>query len=397
MSFYFAGGETAFLSFSRTRLQAWLKQKKRGSRTVDFLIEQPERFMTTILIGNNLANVLYSSLMALFLMKYGFSEKTIFIVSPLILLIFGETIPKIIGRQFADRLIVSVAILLKGVRLGLWPFIVSVEKMIRFFQRRLGLSDTANYMMSRADIAAVMQAADHQGMFDPTKKELLWQVMRLGNRRVRDIMTPRMSVTALSSDASIGEARKVFIDSGFSRLPCYWGNIDNVIGMVSAKDLLSNPPNLVSVIRALPMVPESLSAVRLPGWFLRRSSGLAGVVDEYGGFAGLVSSEDLVEAVVGPILDEYDNEEIRFVQVGEQVWMVDARMRLTQMSELTGIEFPNSRATSVGGFVTELAGAIPSNGAEFTVGLLRFRVTRSDERGVRQLRLILGDHSTDNS
>ncbi|MDP8229066.1 MAG: hemolysin family protein [Candidatus Electryoneaceae bacterium] len=397
LSFYFAGGETAFLCFSQTRLQAWLKQKKRGSKTVYFLSERPERFLTTILIGNNLANVLYSSLMALVLMEYGFSERTIFIVSPLILLIFGETIPKTIGRQFADPLIVPVAVILRFIRLSLLPIVIIVEKTTRYFQKRLGISETTTQVLSRSDIAAVMVDADNQGLFDPTEKELLRRVIRLGNRKVRDIMTPRTSVTALPLHVSIDEARRLFLSSGFSRLPCYYHTMDNIIGMVSAKDLLSNPPNLVSVIRALPMVPESLSAMRLPGWFRKRSSGLAGVVDEYGGFAGLVSSEDLAEEVVGPILDEYDREEIRCVRMTENIWMVDARMRMTHLSEITGVELPKSRATSVGGFITEIAGAIPSKGAEFTVGSLLFCVTRSDMRGVRQLRLILDDHSANNA
>ncbi len=388
LSAYFAGSETAFISFNKTRLQAWLKQKKHGTRRLNSLIQHPERFMTTLLIGNNLANVLYSSLLTLYLTERGFSENSIFILSPLILLIFGETLPKSLAHQTADGMIIFSAILLNYLRIFLLPIVKSVEWITNRLQRSLGLPTTVvDNLFSRGDITSVIYSSKLHEVLAPSEERLLHQALQLGLTRVSDIMTPRTAVDAIPSDTSISDAKRMFKESGMSRLPCYDNTIDNVIGLILAKDLLSDQVDISSIMREIPVVPESLFAIRLPALFRKHNVYLAAVIDEYGGLAGIVSLEDVIEEVVGPILDEHDKGQPRCKQLSENSWMVDGDVRLSHVNQITGIDLKSQHNNSIGGFLTEIANNIPLTGAEFYVDDVSLYIVESDFRGVRRVRI----------
>lgn len=388
LSAYFAGSETAFLSFNRVRLQAWLVQKRWGAESLNKLVQKPVNFLSTILIGNNLVNVLYSSLLTLYLTKYGVSEKVIFIISPLILLFLGESLPKSIARQTADRIITISAVILVGFRWMLLPVIKITEVITEMLQRSLNVTESDyDQMLTRTDITAVVSPEYLKGLLEPSREALLQQTLRLGLKRVSDIMTHRTSVSAIPIEASISEAREIFVKSGFSRVPCYEGSLDNLVGVVMAKDLLTRQTSLRAVVREITIVPSTLLAIRLPELFRYSRTYIAGVVDEYGGLAGIVTLEDVVEEVVGPILDEHDHNAPRCRQILPNVWMIDGNVKLSQVSYITGIEITADRATSVGGYVNELAGGIPYPGQVFKLDNFRIRVIKSDALGVLQVRL----------
>ena len=390
LSAYFAGAETAFLSYNKSILQAWLKEGKHGAKKLQFLTERPERFLTTALIGNNLSNVLYSSLIAVYLYRRGVSEELILVLSPLFLLVLGETLPKTLSRQLSNRIIIPSASLLGMMRIALLPIVKIVEYVARFLQHRYGISEqSVGRVLSRADITAALDAADEQGVLEASSGKLIQRMWKLNQWSVEDIMTPRTSVIAVPVDTPVKKARSIMIDSGFSRLPAYRNSIEEIIGVITATDLLSNPPDLNSIVRFMPVIPETFPLVKLPNWFRRHGTHLAGVVDEYGSFAGVVSREDLVEELVGPIIDEHDASSSECIRLSQRVWLVKGHIRLSHLSEIVGIDFKGIRARSLGGLITELAGSIPGISSEFTLDNVQLRVISSTPREVKLIRLTI--------
>ena len=390
LSAWFAGAETTFLSYNKVRFQAWLHGGVRGTRAVDFLSRNPERFLITTLTGNNLVNVLYSSLVAVWLARHGFSERVILIAAPLVLLVFGETIPKAIARQLANRSILVVGNILYWLRGAMWPFVGVVEALMNRLQKRLGLPhQTIGEALTRAEIADVLVNAGREGQFPVNTLTMLRRFFSISERRVKDIMTPRTAIVALAMDTSLSDARRKVIDSGFTRLPCYRDSIDEVEGVLVAHDLLKNPPNLTAVIRPLPMVPVSLPVVELVPWMNKRRCRLAGVVDEYGGLAGIVSSADIARELVGMIEDEYDVDDRDCIRLSDKIWLAQGRMRMSLLNQVIGFEPLKTKAASLGGAVMGITGGIPAVGDEFDLPEVKLRVIRADRSGVYLVRLTI--------
>ncbi len=387
-SAWFAGSETVFLSYDKARFQAWLLRGVKGTRSVDFLSKKPERFLITTLTGNNLCNVLYSSLFALWFNKYGFSEQFILIAAPLFLLVFGEAAPKVMANQLADRSILVVGRALYIMRIAFLPVVSLVEAYLGFLQRRLGLTEKAmDHMLSRSDITGTLHEAGKCGVLPATESKMLQRFIGMTERRVRDIMTPRISVVALPLDTPVSKARRIILESGFTRLPCYEDEIDNIAGVLVARDLLKNPVHLIEVLRPLPLVPESLPLVNLLTWMRKNRSSLAGVIDEHGGFEGIVSIDDLAEELVGLIRDEYDADDRECIRLSESTWLVNGQTRLSLLEQRLGFKPLKSKAASLGGAIVNIEGGIPEVGAEFDLPAVRLRVVSADKRGVRLVRL----------
>jgi len=381
----FAGSETAFLSFSKFRIDVWLKQGKTGAKTLRFLVDRPERFLTTALVGNNLANVIYSSLLALYLSGMGVSENLIFIITPLVVLLFGESVPKSIARQKADGSALPAGLFIRTVRWILYPVVVVVEWVVRVLGKKQGKSGEQGVEISRDDVELVIKLSHPPDQMVSSERNLLEKTIELGNLTVGDIMTPRMAVTAIPITEQVETARKLLLTTGLSRLPCYEEDLDHTLGMISAKDLISDPVSLRSVLRPLPMVPEAAEAVSLVKFFRTNKSVIAGVVDEYGGFAGLVTLEDMLEELLGPISDEYDRDQLKLIKLEENRWIAPGVSRLSHLNQALGIHLPRTHNSSVGGLITEIAGEIPREGTEFHVGDCLLKVMHTDQRGVKQV------------
>lgn len=395
LSGWFAGAETAFLCFNKLYLPAWLRREEKGAKSVDFMIRRPERFLVTTLVGNSVVNVAYSSVVALYLVSHGFSEQSIVIIAPLILVVFGEVVPKTIARQVANRVILSVGRLLYGFRIVMIPIARPTEAMIASFQKRMGLSATElERFFSRSEITAAIEEAGQKGDLPVASKPLIRGLLNIGEKRVSDIMTPRTSVAALSLDMPVEKVLDIILTSGLSRFPCYERDLDNVVGFISAISFLRNVPDLKSIMKQLPSIPESVSVIRLLTWFQRNQTDFAGVVDEYGGFAGVVSREDLIEEMIGPIRDEHDFHEQGMWQITERVWLINGQAKLSQVSLLTGFELHAPHVTSIGGFLTSLEGDIPQTGKLFNVNGVTMRVMKADPRGVKLVRLTLRNVKT---
>ncbi len=393
LSAFFAGSETVFLSFSKVRLPGWMHAKVKGASRVEFLLHKPERFLVTTLTGNTVVNVAYSSLMAIFLTQRNFSEQTILILAPLILVIFGETLPKSFARQLADYFILKTGLFLYLSRWLLFPIAYPVEMIVRKIQQQLNLSeDDMGRMLSRAEIKSALDEAQQSGDLPSASQPLLRGMLEFETRTAKDITTPRTSVIAVELNTQLDQARQLMIESGFSHLPVYRGHLDDVFGMIIARDVLIAKKDIRSILTTLKTVPESLSLVDLLRWFKKEKTDFAGVIDEYGGFAGVVTVEDIVEEMFGPIDDEFDSEYTGIWQINDRTWLTDGRTRISHIGHRTGFN-PNTSCASIGGFISEHLGNIPLAGTIVNLPEAELRVIKADPRGVKLVRITLKTES----
>ncbi len=392
LSAWFAGVEIVFLSFNKVYLPAWVNQKKKGAYSVEFLIKHPERYLVTTLTGNNIVNVAYSSLVTLFIVQFGLSKLFIVIVAPLILLIFGEVLPKSIARQSADRIVLKAGIMLYIFRLALFPVIRIIEIAVSSFCNYLNISiDEMGIVLKKSQLSAVVKEAVEKGEIPSRSNVLIQGILRIGEQKVSDIMTPRTEITGVNLKSSIVKNMEIILKSGYSRFPCYNGDLDSVFGVVSTKSFLKPISSLAFVIYPIAMVPSNLHLLKLLGWFRKNKTNFAGVVDEYGGFAGIVTLEDLIEEMVGPIQDEFDLDNLELKRISKNVWIVHARMRLSHLASVTGFSPKSNGMNTVGGLVNMIESGIPTVGKVINLPEGVITILRANPKGVEFVRLTVRD------
>jgi len=387
----FAGSETVFFTMDRFRLPGKLQRGEHGSSRIVFFLERPERFLSATLAGTNLAGVVFSSLSALYLQHHGFPEEAIFVIVSLFMLIFAETIPKALARQYAESAGPHIATLLFYLRGAVWPFLRLLEFTIEKLQRLLGLPKVdAGIVYSRSDIELAVSTAHSEGVVTHGEAALIGRALRLKKKNISDLMTPRTETSQISCAASLREAAEEMLRSGHKRLICIGDNPDDVRGVIHSMDLIGKTSGTVSdYVRPLPMAPESLSASRLVSWLGFHKTHFAGVVDEYGGFAGVVSVEDLAEELVGPIDDSEKPERRDCFRVTDRLWLIRGRTRLSHLAGVTGFEPEDAQAATIAGWTADLAGGIPIEGDEFIVPGAIIRVIKANSRGALLIRLTL--------
>lgn len=412
LSGFFSGSEIAFVSSNRLKLEILLRKKDINATYLNRYVSNPERFLITILIGNNSVNVLYATLMTLFLtdsLSIGYnylfglepSDVTLLviqtIIASIIILFFGEVIPKAIFRSRADWLMRSVSIPIRITEVIFSPFIfLAHEASLRL----LNLFNVNNHrtedLFRRQDIALIIEEMQSSQATDLDKDEteLLSNVLELSSKRVRDSMITRTEIVALEKTTPVEEALKIFISSGYSKLPIYEESIDSIIGVVFAADLFKRPKNLLEIQRTIQFVPYSKKSKDLLAEFRLTNTSMAIVLDEYGGTAGLVTIEDLIEEVVGDIEDEYDTTEHLMKKLNATTYVFSGMAEIEDIIEkFPEIGFQESdEYETIAGFVISHAGRIPKVNEEFTIENKKCIISKASPARIEVVRIVLMPH-----
>lgn len=412
MSGFFSGAEISFVSANRLRLEIKSRKNSLSSRYLNYFVRNPDTFLSTTLIGNNIVNVVYATLMALFLTGpiTGYynalfdanpTPGTVLflqtIVASIIILIFGEIIPKSIFRLHSDRIISVIATPLGLIRIILKPLIYvansSAEKVIRFIQPN---SQTVKSFFGREDIELLFREIgnDTKSDIDRDDSEILSNVLELSGKRVKESMVPRTDIIAVEKGSEVQTVLKTFMASGYSRLPVFVDNVDNIIGFVIAYDLFKNPKSLDEIIRPVKHVPSTQKSTDLLSEFRKTNTSVAIVIDEYGGTAGLVTIEDLIEEVVGDIQDEYDDEESLLKKLKDGSFIVSGNVEIEEIIEkYPEIEIPENKQDyeTLAGFIINQTGRIPKINEEILIGNLKFLITKATNSRIEIVKLILSD------
>jgi putative hemolysin len=392
-----AAAEIALTMYSRVRLQQELRRGVRQAATVQKLMTTPGRFLSTLLLVRTSGVVVATSAGVLLALRVRSDAIGLFLA--LLLLVALVLVIRIVLKALVLRSPNAWALRLAGtVR-----FLVSVFSPLVRTLRRLGdkvrgpapeEEAEESIFLSEDGLRFLIQVGDEESAIEEDEKEMIAGIVELGDTLVREVMVPRIDVVALAVDTSFSEALDVIIREGVSRVPVYEETIDNIVGILYAKDLLSwlrdgaRDLPIRKVLRSTYFVPESMKVDDLLRELKRRRVHVAIVVDEYGGTAGLVTIEDLLEEIVGEIQDEFDTEEPLIESTGDGAFLLQARMNLDEASELLAVHLPDEGGDTLGGFIYSQLGRVPVIGDEVVFGDLHLTVLSVEGRRVKQLRAV---------
>lgn len=397
-SAFFSGVETGLISLNRIALRRKEEKGDRRAVILGKLLKNPERLLATILVGNNLVNVT-ATLLFLMLASRIWGPERAKLLTPLLLtpllLILGEIVPKTLFRHKADTLTPFFARLLQGVHRLLSPSVTILTNVTGGMTGFLGGDVKRSPFMTREDIRLLFVEGEKGGAIEKDERELIHGVIDFAAATVHEVMVPRIDIVAVRNDATWEEACETFEKYGYSRLPVYEDEIDKIVGMMYIFDLMrkgipSDESSIKEFIREIPFVPESKKIEDLLQEFRDDHAFIAVVVDEYGGTAGLVTLEDLIEEIFGEIRDEYEVEERPKVRRRKGAIVLSARMHTDEAEELLGIKFPEGEYETVGGFVLEQLERIPRRGESFQYDKYQVTILEATERAVTRVRFAQG-------
>ncbi len=310
----------------------------------------------------------------------------------LLTLIFGDLVPEAIGSTRADSLARWFVFPTRLLIAILSPLVIAMMAVSKWLASVVGSGDKVN-IYTEEEIMTILDAGEKEGSIENEEKEMIYSVLQFGDKTVREVMIPRIDVVAVALDTTFDEALTVLLDSGHSRIPIYEETVDNIKGLLYAKDLLrvlqkpTDIPKPVGELMRHPFfVPESKRADELLAELKTKKVHMAVVVDEYGGTAGIVTFEDLIEEIIGDIQDEYDiNEEQEYVELGPNTFRVDAGINLTDFNDLLEVELPTEESDTLGGFLFAEFGRVPEVGETLEHLPLTMRIESLDGRRIRNV------------
>jgi magnesium and cobalt exporter, CNNM family len=399
-SAFFSGSEAALISLSRIHARAMVERGVKGADVVVRLLDDRNRLLTSILVGNTVILLAADSLATALFIRAGIPHAAIWstLVMAVLLLLFGEIIPKTIAVAGNERWAVRLAPLLARIVWLLTPvnnaFLFMTNAIVRIF----GVSPIARGpFVTEDDIRNLVNVGAEQNVLEEEEREMIHSIIQFGDTIVREVMTPRLDMVAIEVNSSPRRALDLIIAEGYSKLPVYEETTDNVVGVVHDRELLVSLANgalsntrLRDLMRPIVVVPESKRVLELLREMQRGKFSLAVVVDEYGGTAGLVTMEDLLEEIVGEIRDEHDEgeeEPIRVISDDEAV--IDAGTNIEDVNAHLGLHLPHEDFETIGGLTVGLFGRLPHDGEEVEAGDgVRLKIDRTRGRRILSVRLL---------
>jgi len=390
LSGFFAGTELAFIVTNKLKIEVKARQKKLTAKNALYFINYPETFFSTILIGNNIVNVALASLSAVFLAAlFGLSDLNILIISTFFILLFGEIIPKYFSRELSDRVVLLSAIPLRVISYLLYPFVKLSSLLSKKLTQASSISaDSMSHLFDREDVKALVKESKKAGVVDKKESNIIEKVIELGEQRVYGAMTPRTDIIGVEISDNIDNAISTFIDSGFSKLPVYKENLDNIKGIILVKDIFKSPANIKSILRDVSFIPETKKSFEVLNEFLEKKISIAVVVDEHGGTAGIVTMEDILEELFGEIKDEFDVEEEICRKIGDNNYIVSGKVEIDLLNEKYELNIPDGDYETIGGYIISVLGKIPAQGEKFKIHNFEFLIARASAQKVEVVKLI---------
>lgn len=396
-SAFFSGMEIAFNSANKLRLELDRKQGHISSGLLSIFTGNPSQYIATILVGNNIALVVYGIEMAKMLTplfeNYFTSPSTILllqtIISTILILTTAEFLPKSIFRLHPNTLLNFFAFPVFVFYLLFYP----ISKLsaglsygiIRIILRTKISTDKSKPIFGKVDLDHLIDQSNPSS-FEDNKHEqelkIFQNALDFSEVRIRDCMIPRTDIEAIDIDSSIDELKKKFIDTKYSRIPIYRDSVDNIVGYINSKELFKNPQNIKSRIINIDFIPETMRANKLLAMFIKEHKSIAVVVDEFGGTAGLVTIEDIIEEIIGEIDDEHDRNEFVEKQINENEFILSGRLEIKHLNEVYELNIPESdEYETLAGFILYQYQNIPKPNEiiilnDFTIRIIKMNETR---------------------
>ncbi|MGL4736100.1 MAG: HlyC/CorC family transporter [Cellulosilyticaceae bacterium] len=400
---FFSASETALMSISKIDARHMVEQNIKGAKLVSKLIEDPNKLLGSILVGNNIVNIGASSLATVIATNaFGSAGAGIATgIMTLLVLIFGEITPKSLSTQNAQKVAVKVS---KPIAVVVALF-SPIVKVLMFISNAIitlfgGKIDTNKPFITEDELKTIVTVSHEEGVLEDEEKTMIYNVFSFGDSYTKDVMIPRTDMIAIDIDATYEEIMELYKEEQFSRMPVFEETYDNIVGVLYIKDLLLKQfdPKTFKVkdfLREIYFIHEFKRIDELFKEMRLKKIGMAIVVDEYGGTSGLVTMEDLIEEIVGDIDDEYDISEDNFRELEENLWLVAGTCRIPEVNEYLGIDISSNEFDSIGGFVIGLLDRFPDEGEVITFENLTMTIEETTNNRINRIKIAIAPDEDD--
>lgn len=398
----FSGLEIAFVSADRLRFEMDVERRTFSSRLLERFFRNPNIYISTMLVGNNIALVLYSTMMARLIEMFlpqGFIEDDFLLVvietlvSTAIVIVIGEFVPKTLFRSNPNGKLNILAFPIYLIYIILYPISLFTTWLSRIILRMFGVRiDRENTVkaFSKVDLDYFVQSGlsgSEEDAQPESEVRIFQNVLDFSNVRTRDCMVPRNEICAVEKGVSWNALRERFIETGYSKILVYEGDMDHIIGYIHSSELFRHKNDWREHIQTVPFVPETLAAQKLMKQLMARKKSLAVVVDEFGGTSGIISLEDIIEEILGDIQDEHDVTNL-IAKKTDDGWLLSGRMEISRVNEMFGLDIPESdEYMTVGGLILSKAKGFPKVNEKVSVKGYTFRVLKKGETKIELVEL----------
>ena len=404
LSAFFSSSEIAMFSLARHRVESLVEDGVPGAAVVQELKSDPHRLLITILVGNNIVNIAMSSiatgLFAIYLSQGQAVLAATFGITTLVLL-FGESAPKSYAVENTESWALRIASPLKYSELALLPLVVVFDYLTRIVNRVTGgRSAIETTYVTRDEIQNMIQTGEREGVIEEDEREMFQRIFRFNRTIAKEVMTPRLDMTAVPKDATLDEAIETCVQSDHERIPVYEGNLDNIIGIVTLRDLIrekdygEGASDLTDVVQPTLHVPESKNVDELLEEIQDNRMRMVIVIDEFGTTEGLITLEDMVEEIVGDILEGDEEEPFEFVE--DDVVIVRGEVNIDEVNETLDLDLPEGEEfETLAGFIFNRAGRLVEEGETIEYDSITIRIEQVDNTRIMKARLTIHDRGDD--
>ncbi|MHB9287516.1 hemolysin family protein [Halobacteriales archaeon Cl-PHB] len=399
LSAFFSSSEIAMFSLAAHRVEALREEGVPGGKTLDHLKSDPHRLLVTILVGNNLVNIAMSSiatgLLAFYLGNQGSAVVIATVGITALVLLFGESAPKSYAVENTESWALRISRPLHFAETVLLPLVVLFDHLTRLVNKVTGgRSAIETSYVTRQEIRDIIETGEREGVLDEDERMMLQRTLRFNRTIAKEVMTPRLDMTAVSADASVEEAIETCVQSGHARVPVYEGSLDNVVGVVHIRDLvrdqnygeLSADADIEDLIEPTLHIPESKNVDELLTEMRDQRLHMVIVIDEFGTTEGLVTMEDLTEEIVGEILEGEEEQPIDFI--GDEAAIVKGEVNIDEVNEALGIDLPEGEEfETIAGFIFNRAGRLVEAGETIEYDGLEIRVEQVENTRILKARI----------
>ena len=412
LSAFFSSAETAITSLGTLKAKHLVDQNTKNSKYLKLWLDHPGRVIATILLFNNVVNILASSVTTHVTYKY-VENGAIGIatgVMTFLVLVFGEVVPKSFAKTHAEALgLFSIRVIVGFYYVG-YPLILLLASFSDVVVRIVSGSTKQNPLITEEELEFMVSEGEKAGVIEDLKKEIIAGAFDFDETKVREIMTPRTDIKAVELETELQEVLNLIVETGHSRVPVYRDQIDHIVGLVLAKDLLTHSDGGIfdsklpvkNYMRDCLFAPESKSIMGVFKDLKRTKSHMAVIIDEYGGTAGIVTMEDILEEIVGEIQDEFDTEEAKILEVDKDLYDVSGSLNIEEFLdhfELNDEHVPGGtkelEIDTVSGLITQLVGQLPQRGQSVDLGKVTMVVQEVKNRRIDQVRVRINPASSD--
>lgn len=395
---FFSASETALMSLSKIRIRHMKEEGVKGAKLVSDLIEEPNKLLSSILVGNNVVNIAATSIStSLFMGLLGDNPGAVPLataVMTVLVLIFGEITPKTIAANNSEKVAVAVSKPIKLVIFIVRPIVWGFNIITNVIFKLLGINDKSTQpYITEEELKTMVNVSHEEGLLEIEEREIINNVFQFGDMQAKEAMVQRLDMVALNSEDTYEEIIEIFKTEKLSRLPVYEDSIDDIIGILNIKDIifLSDEEikdfDIKNYIREPFFTYEFKKITQLLEEMKVEKSQMAIVVDEYGGTSGLITIEDLVEVIVGDIEDEYDDEDDDIIVIKEDEYVVQGSAKISDINELIGVNLESEEFDSIGGFIIGYLKRLPEENEVIEVGNIRFNIESLDKNRIMKVRI----------